>query len=171
MGAEIGVFRGHFTRDILRKAKPRQLHLIDGWWELYGERYPDWGEYTDFGRLPTRSAYEEAVAIVDSHARGAKCDFHVGDDRQILATFPDSYFDWVYLDSSHDFDHTLEELGLLERKVAPHGLITGDDYWVQPDHVHHGVYRAVHRFLETHPWELKALDGFQQWCIARKPSN
>jgi hypothetical protein len=49
IGAEIGVFRGEFTRHILRVAQPRELHLIDGWWELYGERYPDWGAYTDHG--------------------------------------------------------------------------------------------------------------------------
>jgi hypothetical protein len=25
--------------------------FVDPWWMLYGECYPDWGEYTDFGRL------------------------------------------------------------------------------------------------------------------------
>ena len=36
--AEIGVFRGEFSRQILEIKAPRELHLIDGWWELNAGR-------------------------------------------------------------------------------------------------------------------------------------
>lgn len=42
VGAEIGVFKGEFTAHILRRVQPKELHLIDAWWLLYGENYPDW---------------------------------------------------------------------------------------------------------------------------------
>jgi hypothetical protein len=37
--AEIGVFNGDFSRHILRVTKPRELHLIDGWWTVQGDNY------------------------------------------------------------------------------------------------------------------------------------
>jgi len=49
-GAELGVFRGEFTRHLIEVTRPRELHLVDGWWPLFGETFPDWGAYTDFGR-------------------------------------------------------------------------------------------------------------------------
>jgi hypothetical protein len=160
--AEIGVFRGEFSREIVRVAMPRELHLIDGWWELFGERFPDWGHYTDGGRLGTKAAYEEAVAAVD----GAPATFHVGDDREILSRFPDAYFDWVYLDSSHDFDQTIEELQLLAPKVKPGGFIAGHDWTEDPENPHHGVSRAVTQFCATSGWHVVALDNMTQWLIS-----
>src|SRR4051812_42875892 len=49
VGVELGVFKGEFSAEILRVAKPRELHLVDAWWTAYGDTYPDWGDYTDFG--------------------------------------------------------------------------------------------------------------------------
>ena len=169
--AEIGVFRGEFSRYILRHARPREFHLIDGWWELHGDRFPDWGEYTDFGRLRTRDAYEEAMAIVDKERRGATCEFHVGDDREILPRFPDGYFDWVYLDSSHDYEHTVQELEILRTKVRRGGLITGDDYHEDPAHQHHDVYLAVRDFCQKRGWRVRDVDEFRQWCIVEEASG
>jgi hypothetical protein len=38
IGAEVGVYRRDFTKDLLRAIKPRKLLLIDVWWTL-GEAY------------------------------------------------------------------------------------------------------------------------------------
>ena len=162
MGAEIGVYRGQFSREIVRVVRPRELHLIDGWWTLYGECYPDWGSYSDFGRLRTRDAYAEATRAV----QGAPVTFHVGDDCEVLHGFPDCYFDWVYLDSSHEYAQTIEELELLRPKMKPNGLIAGHDWLEDPKHPHHGVYRAVRRFCQLHGWIVVARDDLTQWAVA-----
>ena len=99
IGAEIGVFRGEFTAHILRVTRPRELHLIDGWWKLFGERFPDWGTYTDHGQLETRAAFAEALG----RTRGKPVTFHVEDDLALLPTFEDRFFDWVYLDTTHQY--------------------------------------------------------------------
>jgi Methyltransferase domain len=164
IGAEIGVFRGEFTPHIIRVANPRRLHLIDGWWELYGERFPDWGAYTGHGTLPTRTAFEEARR----RTRGKPVTFHVGDDLAILSTFEDRYLDWAYLDSSHEYGHTIEELQLLDRKVS--GVIMGDDWREDPaaDDPNAGGARAVRAFCESSAWSLLDPDMvFSQWAIAR----
>lgn len=157
-GAEIGVFRGEFTRHIVRVTRPRELHLIDGWWALYGERFPNWGAYTEFGRLTTTRAYEEA------RAAAPEGNFHVGDDVEILSTFSDSYFDWVYLDTTHRYEHTLAELAVLDQKAR---IIAGDDWHEDPSHGHHGVCRAVREFCASNGWRLGPIDPFGQWIITR----
>ncbi len=163
VGAEIGVLRGLFTRAILDVARPRELHLIDAWWELYGERYPDWGEHTDFGTLGTREAYDAVVEVIDRHRAGAACRIHVGDDVEILDGFPDAYFDWVYLDTSHTHEHTRRELAVLERKVGPRGLIAGDDWY--PGRTHPGVAAVVEEFVAGGRWELVEIDSLGQWLL------
>jgi hypothetical protein len=166
VGAEIGVFRGEFTGHILTQVEPLGLHLIDAWWLLYGERYPDWGPYTDFGRLGTREAYAQAEAVVRRWDKRGVCRFHIGDSVGILETFEDHYFDWVYLDSSHEYEQSRRELDVLGRKVRSGGLITGDDWHEEPDHVHHGLARAVREFCQLHGWKIEGVDRFAQWRIS-----
>lgn len=165
VGAEVGVFKGEFTAHILRTVEPRELHLIDAWWLLYGEYYPDWGAYTEFGRLRTKDAFECAERVVGRLDRRNATVFHVGDDVECLKGFADSYFDWVYLDTSHEYAHTQRELMVLKRKVKLGGLISGDDWHTDPNHEHHGVCRAVMEFCQRFGWELVHLDNFGQWYI------
>jgi hypothetical protein len=42
-------------------------------------------------------------------------------DQDFLAPLPDAYFDWVYLDTTHEYEQTRLELQLLRRKVKPSG--------------------------------------------------
>ncbi len=161
--AEIGVLRGVFTRALLEISAPRELHLIDAWWELYGEQYPDWQEHTDFGTLATREAYRQVVELVERHRGEVDCRIHVGDDLEILERFPDGHFDWVYLDTSHSHDQTRRELAVLERKVGRHGLIAGDDW--RPGRTHPGVAAVVGELVARGRWELSELDPLGQWLL------
>src|ERR1700722_8165156 len=78
VAAEIGVFRGEFTESILKINRPRELHLIDGWWELHGEHFPMWGgEYTEFGQLSTRQAHDEVMQVVKRFERDTQTTIHV----------------------------------------------------------------------------------------------
>jgi Methyltransferase domain len=168
VGAELGVFKGAFSAEILRRVVPKELHLVDMWWEAFGEFYPDWGRYTDFGRLRTRAAYKHAVRVATeaNYGNAAKLVFHVGDDLAYLRTFPDGYFDWVYIDTSHEYAHTAAELALAAIKVRAGGLICGDDWTEEKGHPHAGVARAVKEFLADHAltFELKYL-RCGQWLI------
>jgi hypothetical protein len=159
--AEIGVYKGDFSREILRHAKPKELHLIDGWWTVEGDVYEHpW--YAGVGEADTHAAYREVEALAEQHP---ECRIHVGNDLEIIPTFPDAYFDWVYLDSSHDYEHTLQELMLLARKVR--GPITGHDWYPDPAIEHHGVYLAVNEFCEREGWRISWLDEWHQWGIER----
>src|SRR3989338_3480165 len=164
VGAEIGVFKGEFSRHILEITKPRELHLVDLWWKI-GEYFQWGGTKEDKGRLKTRDAFMSAKENVREADPEKVSIFHVGDDLEYLQRFPDGYFDWVYLDSSHKYEHTKKELELLRHKVRRGGLIAGHDWYKDPAHVHHGVYKAVAEFCARYKLRIFELDYFSQWCI------
>jgi Methyltransferase domain len=161
IGAELGVYRGEFTSDLLRVTQPRELHLIDPWWTEFPETYPDWGDYSDHGRLTARQAYEETMARADE-----RCVFHIGFDFDVLPRFPDGYFDWIYIDTSHRYEDTRRELELARPKMKPGGILSGHDWREDPSHPHHGVCRAVKEFCEDYGWRLHPPDlVFAQWAV------
>ena len=165
VGAEVGVFKGEFTAHILRTVRPHELHLIDAWWLMYGEYYPDWGAYTEFGKLKTKDAFEHAQRTVRRLDRRRAATFHIADDLECLGHFPDRYFDWVYLDTSHEYAHTKKELAILQRKIKQGGVIVGDDWQPNPSHLHHGLCRAVMEWCQSQDWQLIHVDSYGQWGI------
>lgn len=140
--------------------------MIDVWWTAFGENFPDWGIYTNHGKLKTKDAYNEVVNITKGFK--SKSIIHVGNDLEILETFPDNYFDWVYIDSTHQFEQTLKELHIADKKVKPNGIICGHDYEPDPSHQHHGVFRAVQEFVRSTSWEISHLDNHIQWALKKK---
>lgn len=163
IGAEIGVFKGEFSNSILSIVKPKELHLIDVWWKLYGEFYPDWGEYTNFGKLRTKDAYNLVLQNISAYE--SKSIIHVGNSIDILQKFPNSYFDWVYLDSSHQYEETKNELNIIKNKTKQEGLITGHDWNPVKEHPHYGAYKAIKEFCQTSTWRVVYIDSHTQWCL------
>jgi predicted O-methyltransferase YrrM len=84
---------------------------------------------------------------------------HRGYSTDLLPSFADSIFDWVYIDSDHGYAVTARELALARAKVKPGGYIAGHDY-VTANHekgVRYGVVEAVSEFCVRHDWEIRFL--------------
>jgi hypothetical protein len=161
VGAEIGVFKGNLSRFILEVNRPTRLHLIDPWWTMSATW--DWAS----GDKSTARSFAIIVLNLLEPIGSGQVQIHIGDDLQILRQFEDGYFDWVYVDTSHQYAHTRQELRILENKVKAQGIIAGDDWFPDPRHEHHGVYRAVTEFLaENGGWSLVFSDD-EQWAIRR----
>ena len=120
---DLGVFKGQFTRVLLQHSAAIKLHLIDPWY-LLTPRY-HWGG----GNPSTIDAMAGVLKRWRKDVRSGRVLIHVGDDRDVLRSFPNSYFDWVYVDSTHQYGHTADELQILKDKVKPTGVIAGDDWY------------------------------------------
>lgn len=166
VGAELGVFKGEFSYEILKFNQPKELVLMDVWWTLFGEYYPNWGAYTDFGQLKTKAAFNQTNKVVNAFPH-TKTEVLVGDDRELLMKYPDNYFDWVYIDSSHEYKHTWEELEILQHKVKDSGFICGHDWISDPNNLHYGVFKAVNEFCEQKGYKVVFTDDFTQWAIQK----
>jgi hypothetical protein len=164
VGVELGVFTGMFAEQMVRVVRPKRLHLVDHWWKQ-GEVYR-WGrEHTDFGRLPTRIAYEAAVLRT---AGATEAIVTVDDTVTWIEGQPDASLDWAYIDSSHFYEHCTKELTALAPKIKPEGFILGDDWYLDPEHVHAGVRLAVNDFVRRTDFDILIGGKDVQWIVSRR---
>ena len=164
--AEIGVQRGNFSKKILRKAKPRRLHLIDCW-----EEHHDGLGYPHDGRPVSQTNHDDNYAFVEERfAAGiaaGRVQLHRGYSVPLLKAFPDSYFDWIYIDANHTYEAVSSELAAALTKIKPGGVIAGHDYidtlyWKKRNF---GVVEAVDEFCGRHGWEIIAETSEPGWDV------
>lgn len=138
--AEIGVNEGEFSQKIYAHTLPAELHLIDAWAEA---------RYHDGLRVGVETIFKNEIA-------NKKVFLHHGYSTEIIPGFNNEYFDWVYLDTGHDYRLTIQELNLLKPVMKPGGIIAGHDYvmgnWVKG--IRYGVMEAVHEFCARENWEI-----------------
>jgi hypothetical protein len=162
VAAEIGVLTGDLSRLIVRDLKPARLHLVDPWY-LQGTEWT-W-------KKEDRSTIQALIGILkDFEVQLAREQvvLNIAFDQDFLVTLPDAYFDWVYLDTTHEYEQTKLELQLFQRKVKPSGIIAGDDWRPDPAHPHHGVYKAVQELIAEGKYEILYADSQNlQWVIGR----
>ncbi len=162
IGAEIGVQKGFFTHAILRTVEPQRLHLVDPWY-LLGEKW-DWATTNQ----STTTALRNIIHWFRKELARGDVVIHIGFAARVLADFPDNYFDWVYLDTSHSYEDTLEELKVLGSKVKENGIILGDDWFSAPGHKFYGQYRAINEFVSGSDYRIVASsDADHQWALKR----
>jgi hypothetical protein len=167
-GAELGVFTGLFSAVLARQRKLSKVTFVDPWWTIYGECYPDWGPYTDFGRVRTRRAFETAKRRISGFPNRF---MEITSSCEWLERQPNDSLDWIYLDSTHSYDGTKQELKLINRKLRKTGLICGDDWASDRNHHHHGVFLAVNEFIREEGFEFVLCGVNGQWIIRRGPKD
>ncbi|MEZ6937829.1 class I SAM-dependent methyltransferase [Aeromonas sp. S12(2024)] len=143
--AELGVAAGDFSRQIFDVCQPAELHLIDVWGsERYGE--------TLYSKVKTQFSTNQSPArpVVSIH-RQTSLD--------ALQQFPDDYFDWIYIDTTHSYELTRDELRGYANKIKPNGIIVGHDYmqgnW--SSQLRYGVIEAVHEFCVEYNYRFRYL--------------
>ena len=154
--AELGVAFGDFSSEILNRIRPDELHLIDMW---EAERY-------SAGRAKVEEKFAKEIA-------NGSVKLHVGSSLEMLGTFDDGFFDFIYIDTTHSYHLTLSELRLGARKLKPSGLLAGHDFCVgnvvKP--VVYGVIQACHQFCSEDGWRYRAISldagGSFSFCLER----
>jgi SAM-dependent methyltransferase len=162
VGAELGVLNGQFSRVLLDFCLPKELHLIDPWYFL--DSHWSWAS----GNNSTVEAVRRILKEFKVELEQKRVFVHIEDDLVVLERFPDNNFDWIYIDSSHQYMHTFMELEILKKKIKPNGVICGDDWRPDINHRHHGVYKAVNEFMNKEGYSLiYASSENLQWFIKK----
>jgi len=167
VGAELGVFTGLFSSVLARQRKIARVSFVDPWWKAFGDHYPNWGAYTDYGRISTRNSFEVAKKRISRSGLPNRV-VEVGFSYDWLTSQPGKSLDWVYLDSTHSYEGTKRELQLLNLKIKDTGTILGDDWQVDRNHRHHGVFLAVNEFLKNSDFDLVMSGLGGQWILRRR---
>ncbi|MFL5825494.1 MAG: class I SAM-dependent methyltransferase [Thermoleophilaceae bacterium] len=146
VAAELGTLRGRFARTLLDASEPRELHLID----------------IDMRRL-------ERDLLAPGFESG-RVIAHEGDSVAILSSFPDAYFDWIYIDADHSYAGVKRDIAVAKQKVKPDGMLVFNDYtvWSPLELEEYGVVRAVNELCRDDGWELRylALQRFMYCDVA-----
>lgn len=131
--AEVGVLRGDFSAYILEATKPRRLHLID----FNLTRY----------RVHKRFAAHDNIAC------------HEGHSAEVLRSFGNDYFDWVYIDAGHSYASVRADVDAAIPKVRPNGLLIFNDYilWSHYEGRYYGVVPVVNELCVNEGWRLEAF--------------
>jgi len=141
--AEIGVFRGDFSKMILEK-NPLYLYLIDPF-EHSTETY-------EGGKLTTAYSDEEDFSIVRSRfkddTRVIVLKYYSYD---IVSTFQDNYFDFIYHDGSHRYQDLKRDLNEWLPKLKTGGIMAGHDY---TGYFSDSVVKAVEEFCKEYNFEM-----------------
>lgn len=127
--AEIGVWEGDFSAEILNITKPKELVLIDPW-DLLADREE---EHTHSQHSSAELMREKFDQVAGSLGRLPNCVLRKGFSAEVLESYPDHYFDWVYIDGNHLYEFVLEDIMVAARKVRPGGIIAGDDLFWKKD--------------------------------------
>lgn len=155
VGAEIGVFRGEFSRRILDKCKPAKLFLVDPWQNFDEPSLSKaWYAAGSPNQMDTIRAGVEA-AFSTEIARGQVQICH-GLSGDVLTGFGDNSLDFIYIDGDHRYEGVVSDLAQAMRVVKPGGVIAADDYslggWWKD-----GVVRAVNEFVGAHAKNLRVV--------------
>lgn len=146
--AEIGVFKGDFSKIIYNIAKPRELHLVDIFDGITISGDKD-GQNIISANLADE--YENIKKYFDSYQN---VFLHKGKSVDVLSSFPDQYFDLLYIDGDHSYNGVSKDLEIAMTKIKHKGFISGHDYNQQ---AFPGVYDAVNHFCAKYNLSIKYL--------------
>lgn len=152
--AEVGVYLGGLTTEILQRTLPRMLHLIDPW------RATDCGAYYGMHPQVWEGIYEGLLKV---HGANDRVEIHRGLSEEILPDFEDASLDWIYIDGNHHFPFVAADIAQARRIVRPGGLVCGHDLQLP------GVRRAVLDALNAGWCKMRILDTvpFVSWAMER----
>lgn len=144
--AELGTYKGEFAHAILSRNSPKELHVID----------------IDHSHIDTSLHLDDRVTS------------HLGLSHEIIAKFPNEYFDWVYIDADHSYDGVLRDAVFSADKVKPGGFLVFNDFaHIDPMLGRYGVHRAVVEFMLENKWQMRffAFDSNALYDVAiQKPA-
>jgi hypothetical protein len=128
--AELGTFEGEFSRTLLDVCQPSQLHLLD----------------MDFNLVRKRGYVTESSVV----------KFHQGISWEVLKSFPDAYFDFIYVDAGHDLHAVARDVDAAQSKLKPDGTLVFNDYIIfsQADMRPFGIVQVVNSLCTDEDWEM-----------------
>lgn len=160
VGAEVGVFDGHYSVVLCREIPGVKLYAIDPWTVYEGYRTR---KFEPNMAAAKKLAYESLEPY----------NCHIIEDFSVEAakTFADESLDFVYIDGNHEYSHVKADIEAWTPKVRQGGILAGHDYYVTRAG-NTGVVDAVDEFTKKHNYTLNVIpkDPFIQKQDDQQPN-
>ena len=131
--AEIGVLDGGNVDRIINASSPKKLYLIDCWEK--SDEYGLWNMESLYEGVKCNYGSKEGITVIKEYSVPAS------------KMFEDHYFDWVYIDASHEYHNVKLDLAHWLPKIKKGGFIAGDDFTMQHTYYWPGVHGALIEFM------------------------
>lgn len=118
--AEIGVFKGRFSKFLLERCKEISIICVDTW---SGIGMSDWV----IDGFNGDKEYENLKNFFDNNYPGRVTLIRKTSSEASLE-IQEEYLDFIYIDASHDYESTLNDLNNWYPKLRKGGTISGHDY-------------------------------------------
>lgn len=141
VGCELGVFLCEYSDVLIQSGKFNKFYLVDtfngtvGSGDAEGENIRIFNGNDLFEFAKQKYANNQIASIVKT------------DSVSFLKSKPDKYFDFIYIDTVHTYDHLLSELEESLRVIKDGGLLCGHDYNKE---IFPGVVNAVIDFTKKY---------------------
>ncbi len=157
--AELGIFCGDLSHEVLHRCRPSRLYLVDTW---QGEAFPGDKDGRNIRHVEDMvSPYRKLLA--EHLARRPEVTLMRGRSVDCLGQMSNGTLDAVYIDTTHAYEDTAALLAISWEKVRPGGVILGHGYDCE------SVSSAVHDFCASHRVNLEWLtrDGCPSFGFRR----
>ena len=154
--AEVGVWKGDFSRQIWNISSPNLLVLVDSWTfdekvrgcapQVRGEE-PLNQNFFDQAKKDTYDKFEniQNVHILDLNSLEAS------------SKYEDNFFDYIYIDAEHTYKAVTEDLEVWYPKLKKNGTLFGDDYYWREEDDTLSLHKAYQEFIKK--------NYIQKWCV------
>lgn len=157
--AELGVFKGEFSKKIKEICEPEKLFLVDLFNGKFGSGDKDGKNYhfvqleEEMEKLISYFDNDDSVKVIKS----STVDF--------LNSLEKDFLDLVYIDADHSYNSVLEDLRLSFEKIKKGGFICGHDYVNRTE-----AQKAVDDFCKEKNLTISylTLDGCPSFCIIKE---
>ncbi len=151
--AELGVWKGEFSGQIIEITKPERLHLVDPW--AYQPQYPHrmYGGTVAQGQ---RDMDEINARIKSEFSDLDNVEIHRMTSKKFLENF-DEKLDWIYIDGDHSTEAVSQDLNLSRAIMNQSGIIAGDDYYWKDADGSLSVKIAVDAFCSEHGYKRELI--------------
>jgi len=141
IGCELGVFLCEYSDILIQSGKFNKFYLVDTFNGLVGSGDSNGENIKSFDgnylfELAKQKYNDNQLVSINKT-----------DSITFLKSKPDKYFDFIYIDTVHTYDHLLSELEESLRVIKNGGLLCGHDYNVS---IFPGVVNAVINFTKKY---------------------
>lgn len=156
VGAEIGVWKGAFARQVLGTGRISKYYVIDPY-----EFQPQFPTRMYGGKVAKSQADMDAMyqSVVDQLAAfpGEKVYLRGYSDR-VVGDIPDGTLDFVYIDGNHYYDGVMSDLENYVPKVKVGGYVILDDWLWRDDDGRQAVKLATVKYLTRAKENLRVVE-------------
>ena len=162
IGAEIGVWQGHFSEIILRELPTVTLYCVDPW--------DSGGDHVTLPKVTPpqfKVAMEEYLRRTEPYADRRRTMYMAS--RTASLEIPNESLDFVFIDADHTFESVTEDMELWHSKVKVGGLFSGHDYNGKGDRTgFFGVKRAVDTFATKYGYPTASTMRGHVWWFTKQ---